>query len=115
MSFFLNLIQKFNPDEEKLNNLVNNSVLGSTYNLFTRFGFFVKEKLKLNSLIIDNLDSIYFVFLAVLLFSIPFATTSTLGILASCLIILTIIKSSFLHKKFEFSVLHVPIFIYIAI
>ncbi len=115
MSFFLSFAKQFNPSEEKLNNIANTSFCGRFYNAITRLISFIKIRLNLNSFILDNLDDFYFFSLAVLIFSIPFAETSMLGILASVLIILTVIKSLFTHKKFTFSVLHVPVFVYLLI
>ncbi len=115
MALFYRLLNKLRPDEDKLNELVNNSIMGSFLTILARFTSFVAEKIAPNSEIIKNLDNIYFGIFALLIFAIPFAGTGTLGVLAALLIILSIINAFFTHKKFEFSAIHLCIFAYLAI
>ncbi len=114
MTIFYRLLNKLRPDEDKLNELVNNSVIGSFFNILARFTSFVAEKIAPNSSIIKNIDNIYFVVFALLIFAIPFTGTGTLGALAALLIILSVINALFTHKKFKFSAIHVGIFAYLA-
>ena len=115
MSLFVRMVKKFNPDESSLNDLVNHSFLGGFYNLFCRYISAITGKISENSLVLNNIDNIYFVFLGILIFAIPFAKTAVLGGLAFVLILISIINSLLNHKKFEFSALHLPVFIYLAI
>lgn len=115
MSFFAKISKKLNPNEDVLNNLVNSSFCGKFYNAITRLISFIRIRLNLNSDIITYVDSAYLVLLGILIFTLPFVNSSMLGILASGLITLSIIKSLFGHKKFRFSALHLPIFIYLLI
>ena len=115
MSFFLSLFNRLNVDEDKLNNLVNASFLGSLINLATRFSGFVSSKISNSSLIFSNLDNIYFAFLVILLFVIPFGNTTLLGVFALFLIFLNIINSIVHHKKFELSSIHLPVMCYLAV
>ena len=115
MSCFSEILNKFNPDEKALNTLVNSSIIGSCYNLLTRFIEFIVCKLGFNSNIVSNLDNIYFIFLVILIFAIPFAKTGLLGALAGLLIVISLVNSLFTHKKFQFSSIHIPIFFYLAL
>jgi len=115
MSFFLKLTKKLNYNEDRLNELVNSSFCGKFYNAITRLISFIRIRLHLNSNMFSQIDNLYLIFLAILIFTIPFATTSTLGLLATILIVLSIVKSLFGHKKFKFSAIHLPIFIYLTI
>ena len=115
MSYFSRFLKRLNPDEQKLNNLVNASIAGSFYNLLARFIEFIVKKAGINSDIIKNLDNIYFVLLTILIFIIPFAKTGFLGFFAGLLIIISIVNSFFTHKKFHFSSIHVPVCIYLAL
>jgi len=115
MSVFFNTVKKLTPSEDKLNTLVNKSVCGSVYNLCTRVISFILQKLKINSHIINNIDNLYFLVLILLIFAIPFVRTDMLGLLASGLIILSIVKSLLSHKTFKFSYIHVPVIIYLFI
>ena len=115
MSMVFRLLKKLNPDEEKLNCFINDSFVGNIYAFFTRCFSFWTNKFSKDSIILTNLDNIYFCILLLLIFSIPFLSTSPLGILASILIAISFLKSIFTHKKFEFSAIHLPIIIYLFI
>ena len=115
MSFFHRFLNVFNPNEEKLNSLVNSSFLGSFYNLFTRFFAFLSGRLAPNSFFVKNLDNIYFLVLAVLIFALPFAKSGMLGLIACILVFISLVNSLCRHKKFHFSSIHVPVFFYLAV
>ncbi|MCQ2957891.1 MAG: O-antigen ligase family protein, partial [Candidatus Gastranaerophilales bacterium] len=65
--------------------------------------------------LINNIDNFYFLMLTCLIFTIPFVNSEVIGLLASVLFIISIIKSLFTHKLFNFSTIHIPIIIFLAI
>ncbi|MCR4881741.1 MAG: O-antigen ligase family protein [bacterium] len=115
MSLFLAQEDETCSDEERVNKFINNSFLAISYRKISTFIVKKIGKYTKNSNIIKKLDSIYFLVLAVLIFSIPFVQTSALGLFASCLILISFISSLLNHKKFQFSTIHIPVMIYLAI
>ena len=115
MSLFLSQEDEICSDEARVNSFVNESLVASLYNKVSSYLNMELGKNIKNSKILGKLDSIYFAILAALIFVIPFAQTTTLGILATALIIISVISSLLNHKQFSFSTIHIPVIVYLAI
>ncbi|MDD3593644.1 MAG: O-antigen ligase family protein [Candidatus Gastranaerophilales bacterium] len=116
-SYIVNLFRKLNLDDKAVNSFFNNSFLArilSSLSVLVRKIPFIKENYK-TSFIAKNIDNFYFVVLAALLFSLTFAPTFLFGVLLVLLIAISVFKMLLNFEKFDISVVHVPVILFLAL
>ena len=109
-------MSEFAPKESlsaKKTNIAVNRSLGAS--LYRRLAVYIQSLCSPSENFFEKLDNIYFVILAILIFAIPFVQTGILGVLASLLILISVLSSVLSHKRFHVSTIHIPVMVYLAI